>query len=131
MDEKAVAKGLFKKLSALRATLSDDEQALLDKMLEGEYDVEAHLRIQPAADERRITKGADERRITKGADERRITKGADEAEAHLRIQPAADDRWPCPEADEAVAHKKAPPAADAKAAFRVIYNPDDETYLVE
>lgn len=122
MDEKAVAKGLFKKLSALRATLSDDEQALLDKMLEGEYDVEAHLRIQPAADERRITKGADERRIT---------KGADEAEAHLRIQPAADDRWPSPEADEAVAHKKAPPAADAKAAFRVIYNPDDETYLVE
>lgn len=125
MDEKAVATGLFKKLSALRATLSDEEQALLDRMVEGEFDVEAHLRVQPAADDRRPN------------------PDADEAAAHLRVQPAADERRPNPRADEAdrrfkaldddeaVAHKKAPPAADAKVAFRVIYNPDDETYLVE
>ena len=50
MDEKVIAKALFKKLSALRATLSDDEQALLDRMVEGEFDVEAHRRAQPAAD---------------------------------------------------------------------------------
>ena len=35
MDEKLVAKGLFKKLSALRATLRDEEQTLLDRMSEG------------------------------------------------------------------------------------------------
>ncbi len=35
------------------------------------------------------------------------------------------------DADEVVAHLRIQPAADTKAAFRVIYNPDDETYQVE
>ena len=68
MDEKVVAKGLFKKLSALRATLSDEEQALLDRMVEGEYEVEAHRRIQPVADDRRPIPDADERRPIPDAD---------------------------------------------------------------
>ena len=88
MDEKVVAKGLFKKLSALRATLSDEEQALLDRMVEGEYEVEAHRRIQPVADDRRPIPDADERRPI---------PVADEAAAHRRIQPAADDRRPNPD----------------------------------
>ena len=42
MDDKQVAKALFKKLSALRATLSDEEQELLDAIVQGDYEVAAH-----------------------------------------------------------------------------------------
>jgi hypothetical protein len=153
MDEKQVAKSVVKKLSALRATLSDEEQAALDRMVEGDYAV-AHLRVQTAADDR-VFAGADERvfadadeavahlrikaaddRVFAGADER-VFADADEAVAHLRIKAAdervfagADERV-FAEADEAVAHLRVQPAADAKVAYRVIYNPDDETYNVE
>lgn len=37
MRENQVTKTLFKKLSALRATLSDEEQYLLDSLLVGSY----------------------------------------------------------------------------------------------
>lgn len=37
MGEKSVYKSLFKKLSALRATLTDEEQTLLDRMVTGEH----------------------------------------------------------------------------------------------
>lgn len=39
MDQKGIPKLLFKKLSALRATLSDEEQWLLDSLLLGEHKV--------------------------------------------------------------------------------------------
>ncbi|MCL4805694.1 MAG: hypothetical protein KJ046_15435 [Anaerolineae bacterium] len=38
MGEKSVYKSLFKKLSALRATLTDEEQMLLDRMVTGEHE---------------------------------------------------------------------------------------------
>jgi len=71
MDEKQTAKVLFKKLSALRATLSDDEQTLLDALVQGEYEVSAHGMTAKAA-------------------AGRVYQDADEAAAHLRVQPAAD-----------------------------------------
>lgn len=43
MDEKSVSKSLFKKLSALRATLTDEEQVMLDQMVSGDYEVRAHV----------------------------------------------------------------------------------------
>lgn len=39
MDKKGTPRLLFKKLSALRATLSDEEQWLLDSLLLGEHKV--------------------------------------------------------------------------------------------
>ncbi len=42
MTENAAATSLFKKMSALRATLNDEEQALLDSLLVGEHAVTAH-----------------------------------------------------------------------------------------
>jgi hypothetical protein len=55
MDEKQIAstKKVLKKLSAMRVTLSDDERAILDRLVTGavSFDVEAHvLADKPSAD---------------------------------------------------------------------------------
>ena len=42
MDKQLVSRNLFKKLSALRATLTDEEQQLLDSMLVGQHEISAH-----------------------------------------------------------------------------------------
>ncbi len=107
MDEKVIAKALFKKLSALRATLSDEEQALLDRMVEGEFDVEAHLRVQPAADERRPIPDADERRPFPATDERRPKPDADEAAAHY-YNVCVSDRHDSERADYTDSDKEGP-----------------------
>ncbi len=111
MDEKQTAKVLFKKLSALRATLSDEEQALLDALVQGEYEVSAHGMTAKAATGR-------------------VFQDADEAAAHGMTAKAATGRV-FQDADEAVAHLRVQPAADAKVTYRVVYNPDDEAYNVE
>ena len=44
-DSIVVMQGLLKKLSAVRMTLSDEERALLDQLIEGsQVDVEAHAK---------------------------------------------------------------------------------------
>ncbi len=50
MDEKqaVIVKRVLKKLSALRATLSDEERAILDTLINVEVDVEAHAMIDKA-----------------------------------------------------------------------------------
>jgi hypothetical protein len=42
---KSISRSLFKKLSALRATLTDEEQILLDSLVVGHYQFAAHRSI--------------------------------------------------------------------------------------
>ena len=111
MDEKQVAKALFKKLSALRATLSDDEQALLDTVVQGEYEVSAHGMTAKAATGR-------------------VYQDADEAAAHGMTAKAATGRV-YQDANEAAAHGMTAKAATGRVAYRVVYNPDNEAYNIE
>ncbi|HOU41310.1 MAG TPA: hypothetical protein PK829_08585, partial [Promineifilum sp.] len=94
MDEKQTAKALFKKLSALRATLSDDEQALLDALVQGEYEATAHGMTAKAATGR-VYQDADEAAahgMTAKASAGRVTHDADEAAAHGMTAKAATGR---------------------------------------
>jgi hypothetical protein len=42
MASRQISKSVFKKLSALRATLTDEEQKILDGVLEGEHEIFAN-----------------------------------------------------------------------------------------
>jgi len=42
MASRQISKSVFKKLSALRATLTDEEQKILDEVLEGEHEIFAY-----------------------------------------------------------------------------------------
>jgi hypothetical protein len=90
MDEKQVERSLFKKLSALRATLTDEEQMLLDELLTGEHEVTAHGLTAAQAAAKATAKAMDE----------------DEAVAHglTAAQSAAKAAAKAMDEDEAVAH---------------------------
>jgi hypothetical protein len=45
MAGRQISKSVFKKLSALRATLTDEEQYILDGVLEGEHEIFAYATI--------------------------------------------------------------------------------------
>ena len=82
MDEKQtqVAESLYKKLSALRATLDDNEQALLDDIVTGDFDVEGHRYYKSTPMKNTATKTTATKNVT-----RSVGKDGDddEVEAHL------------------------------------------------
>lgn len=102
MDEKAVSKALFKKISALRVTLSDEEQMMLDQMVTGDYEVRAHSAITEAA---------------------RSGQTAAVAGRTIVYRIATD-------ADEVVAHRYAM-QSERIATMRVKYDSEKKGYLVE
>jgi hypothetical protein len=124
MDEKQiqVMNRLLKKLSAMRATLSNEEQELLDQIVVfPQAEVEAH-RYDPRYDPR-----ADPRQDPRFDPQKQ--PGADEVEAHRydpRADPRQDPRYDPqkqPWADEVEAHQKTP-SADSRAVPRQTPQPD-------
>ncbi|MFN2138787.1 MAG: hypothetical protein ACK2UK_22715, partial [Candidatus Promineifilaceae bacterium] len=84
MSQKNAAIAVAKKLSALRATLEDDEQLVLDAMIEGDYSVSAHA-MSAAAHTPAVTAGEDEAHahaMSAAAHTPAVTAGEDEAHAH-------------------------------------------------
>jgi hypothetical protein len=104
MNQKNAAITVAKKLSALRATLEDDEQLILDAMIEGDYSVAAHAMSAEA--------------VTPA-----VTAGEDEVVAHAMSAEAVTPAVTAGE-DEAVAHALTP-------AFTVRYVAAKEAYIVE
>ena len=101
------AKTLYKKLSALRATLSDEEQALLDNMITGEFDVQGHKFV--------TTKP-----VPRWYD-------TDETEAHkMSVTKASVGKASVGDTDETEAH--AMPRSPKRV---VVYNPDQEVYEIK
>jgi hypothetical protein len=91
---------LLKTLSAVRKTLSDDEQSLLDQLIATPAgDVEAHLRIRPGLDaDDKSMRGIEEAK-TRGPvgrklflPDERTQRDADDVEAHSRPFPE-DGMW--------------------------------------
>lgn len=119
MDEKMVTKSLFKKLTAPRATLSDEEQALLDELVVGEHEASAHGMVKGAA----------------AAAVKGVMQDA-EAAAHGMVKgaSAAAVKGVTQDADEAVAHGQymgASAGAVKGVVYRIAYNAEKETYEVE
>lgn len=105
MDERSISQALFKKISALRVTLTDEEQELLDQIVSGDYEVNAHRAMKGA--ERVMTSDERAMRRTISLDSRRI---------------AMDD--------EVMAHDAA--STDSRLMnFRVKYDSEKKAYLVE
>ncbi|HEX9839949.1 MAG TPA: hypothetical protein VGA72_11405 [Anaerolineales bacterium] len=100
--EKQASKRLFKKLSALRATLSNEERKLLDELIVTE--VAAH-KMNTKATDRAISKAS--------------TK-ASEVAAHKMNMKAADR-----------AISKASTKAISKSTFRIAFDPNSEEYKVQ
>jgi hypothetical protein len=103
MNETAATKQVLKKLSALRATLTDEEQAVLDSMIiSGEDDVAAHSM-----------------RVTE-----RVYKDEDDANAHaMRVTERVYK-----DEDDAMAHAL---PEGAKLQPRIVFNPETEVYYIE
>ena len=113
MDDKQIriVERLLKKLSALRATLSNDERMVLDHLIVGEGDeVQAHA-LRPAS---------------VGAK----TPAQDEVQAHA-LRPASVGAK-TPAQDEVRAHMTQPEGADSKvkwaSTFHVFFDPEKEEY---
>lgn len=101
MDEKAVSKALFKKISALRVTLTDEEQEMLDQIVSGDYEVNAH----------RMTNA--EGRVA--MDDKVVTQRSIALNSRIAAEP-----------DEVMAH-----AMTSRVAFRVTYDGEKKVYLVQ
>jgi hypothetical protein len=140
MDQSQAAKSVAKKLSALRATLDDEEQRYLDGIVEGSYSVSAHA--MDAARTRARTRDEDEAEAhaMDAARTRARTRDEDEAEAHA--MDAARTRARTRDEDEAEAH--AMDAARTRArtrdedeaeahgiggeAFQIVYDEETDSY---
>ena len=147
------SKTLYKKLSALRATLSDEEQALLDNMITGEFDVEGHRFMKPSVGKPTVG-DADEteaHRLTayKPSVGKVAVGDTDETEAHkMSATKVSVGKVAVGDADETEAHKMSATKVsvgkvavgdtdetEAHAMPRspkrvVIYNPDQEIYEI-
>ena len=98
---------LLKKLTAVRMTLSDEERAILDKMVVGaQLEVEAHGMAR--GPEEKMQRGADEveaHRMATGPDELLWKDAPDEVEAH-RMATGPEEKMQ-KGADEVEAHRMA------------------------
>jgi hypothetical protein len=112
-NDKAILKSLLTKLSAVRMTLNDEEQAVLDLLVQGSLvEVEAH-------------------RMERRVDEGRYPK-ADEVVAH-RLEHRIDDARE-PKADEVVAHRVDEgryPKADEASRFVIYFDAELEAYQIK
>ena len=137
MDEKQarIVERLLKKLSALRATLSDDERMVLDHLIVGEQapaqdEVQAHV-LKPAKVGAK-TPGQDEVRahVLKPAKVGAKTPGQDEVRAHAFNPAKVGAKTPAQ--DEVRAHMAQPGGADSKvqwvSTFHVFFDPEKEEY---
>ncbi|HEX9838578.1 MAG TPA: hypothetical protein VGA72_04495 [Anaerolineales bacterium] len=144
--EKQASKRLFKKLSALRATLSNEERKILDELIVTE--VAAHRMNVKAADRaisRASTKASEvaaHKMTTKAADRAvsRASTKASEVAAHKMTTKATDRA--ISKASEVAAHKMNTKAADraiskastkaiSKSTFRIAFDPNSEEYKVQ
>ena len=124
------AKTLYKKLSALRATLSDEEQALLDNMITGEFDVQGHkfVTTKPVprwydTDETEAHKMS----VTKASVGKASVGDTDETEAHkMSVTKASVGKASVGDTDETEAHTM--PRSPKRV---VVYNPDQEVYEIK
>ena len=125
---------LLSKLSSVRATLSDDEQALLDELLLGAPDdVKGHLRMASDKDEFRAYADETEAhlRMASDKDEARGAFFAYETEAHLRMASDKDEaRGALFAPDEAVAHIQQPGPL-APPWVEIYFDPDIEAYQIK
>ena len=141
--EKQAAKRLFKKLSALRATLSNEERAILDNLV-GVDEVQAHkmnTKIASKAAEKANTKAAEVQahkmntKITSKAAEKANTKAA-EVQAHkmnTKIASKAAEKANA-KATEVQAHKmntKIASKAAEKATLKITFDPNSEEYKIQ
>ena len=135
MDQKQASKLLFKKLSALRATLSDEEQLLLDSLLVGEFAVTAHglVAANTAASTSKLAAGAEDavaHKMNVASSLGKVAADAEDAVAHKMNVASSADRIAA-DIEDAVAHSALLNENDEKlAAFKiaVAYNNEDETY---
>ena len=117
--ENQAAKRLFKKLSALRATLSNDERAILDKLV-GADEVQAH-KMNTKINSKAAGK---------------INPKANEVQAHklnAKINPKAAGKIST-NADGVQAHKmnaKISGKAAEKSTLKITFDPNSEEYKIQ
>jgi len=149
MDEKQISttKRVIKKLSALRATLHDDERAILDRMVTGvvSLDVEGHVMIQrPIIDSTQFaasTAAADvaaqamtQRPAIDAATQAAATAAADVAAQAMTQRPAIDAATQAAAtaaadvAAQAMTQRHAPRASINKADSRIIFDDKQQVY---
>jgi len=124
------AKTLYKKLSALRATLSDEEQALLDNMITGEFDVQGHKfgTTKPTTrwydtDETEGHKMS----VSKASVGKASVGDTDETEGHkMSVSKASVGKASVGDTDETEGHTM--PRSPKRV---VVYNPDQEVYEIK
>ncbi|MFO7661327.1 MAG: hypothetical protein R6X18_01915 [Chloroflexota bacterium] len=135
MDQKQVEKNLFKKMSALRATLTDEEQTLLDALLIGEHEVSAHGLTAAQTAAKATAKATDEDEslahgLTAAQTAAKATAKAtdeDESLAHglTAAQTAAKATAKATDEDEALAHNL---LLLDNVTLHVTYNNEKEVY---
>jgi uncharacterized membrane protein YkoI len=142
INRSQASKRLFKKLSALRATLSNEERAILDSMIVVE--VEAHKsKARPVA--RKTFQEVEAHQMkTKPVAKPAARKTFQEVEAHQMktkpvAKPAARKTFQEVEAHQMKTKPVAKPAArntpkeaeSRKPAFRIAFDPNSEEYKVQ
>lgn len=141
--ENQAAKRLFKKLSALRATLSNEERAILDQLV-GADEVQAHKmnakisskaagKINPKANEVQAHK-LNTKISPKAAG--KINTNANEVQAHkmnAKITPKAAGKIST-NADEVQAHKMSTRISGKvaeKSTLKITFDPNSEEYKIQ
>ncbi len=144
MDKQVVSRNLFKKLSALRATLTDEEQELLDSLLLGEYEISAHGMTAAKTTAKISPRYADVEEVaahgmTAAKTTAKTTVKAtdvDEVAAHAltAAKTTAKTTVKAADVDEVAAHGMKANVTErvySKASLRVIFDEDEEVYTIE
>lgn len=129
MDQKQASKLLFKKLSALRATLSDEEQLLLDSLLVGEFAVTAHGLVA-AGNLTLDAEGATTRKTNVASSLGKLASNAEDTVAH-KLNVASSLNKLTTDIEDATAHSALLNEDNERlAALRltVVFNNEDENY---